>query len=231
MGAGRCFVDRVWLASRSTQAMSESQYYEFRVVDRPLTDRQMAELRKLSTRAKITPTSFANVYNFGDFRGNRRRMMEEYFDAFVYVANWGTRLFMLRFPRSLLDAKTAGAYCAEDVLSLRRTGKKRRSRVSHGGGRGRLVTAHRPGTASFFGPFRPEKCACPLARRGGQSLFRGLRRENRDSPRERLQSAFLTTRGSCPTVCHRLEQAVSNVTRLLSTVCPKQWHIALRNAG
>jgi hypothetical protein len=31
------------------------------------------------------------------------------------------------------------------------------------------VTVHRPGTGSFFGPFRPEECACPLARRGGQS--------------------------------------------------------------
>jgi hypothetical protein len=40
--------------------MSEYQYYEFQAIDRPLTERQMDELRKLSTRAEITPTSFTN---------------------------------------------------------------------------------------------------------------------------------------------------------------------------
>ena len=47
------------------------------------------------------------------------------------------------------------------------------------------VTVHRLGTGSFFGPLWAEKGACPL-RPGGQSRFRGLRCENRDSPRERL---------------------------------------------
>ena len=42
--------------------MSEYQYYEFRAIDRPLTSRQMGELRKLSTRAEITPISFTNEY-------------------------------------------------------------------------------------------------------------------------------------------------------------------------
>ena len=56
---------------------------------------------------------------------------------------------------------------------------------------GRLhVTVHGPGTGSFFGPFRAEKCACPLPAQGGQSHFRLLRRENRDSPREQLRLHF-----------------------------------------
>ena len=50
--------------------MSEYQYYEFQAIDRPLTDKQMQELRKYSTRATITPTSFVNVYNWGSFKGN-----------------------------------------------------------------------------------------------------------------------------------------------------------------
>ncbi|MBN1395803.1 MAG: hypothetical protein JW959_12345, partial [Pirellulales bacterium] len=29
------------------------------------------------------------------------------------------------------------------------------------------VTVHGPGTGSFFRPFKGEKCACPLRRRGG----------------------------------------------------------------
>ena len=34
--------------------MSEYQYYEFLAVDRPLDERQQAEVRALSTRARVT---------------------------------------------------------------------------------------------------------------------------------------------------------------------------------
>ena len=71
--------------------MSEYQYYEFLALDKPLTDRQRAELRKLSSRADITATRFVNEYNYGDFRGSPGKLMERYFDAFLYLANWGTR--------------------------------------------------------------------------------------------------------------------------------------------
>ena len=91
--------------------MSEYQYYEFQAVDRPLDEREMAELRELSTRAEITPTRFMNFYNYGDFRGSPEALMERYFNAFVYVANWGTHRFMLRLPRRLLDLETASLYC------------------------------------------------------------------------------------------------------------------------
>ena len=37
--------------------------------------------------------------------------MAKYFDAFLYVANWGTRELMLRFPRRVLDLATAKHYC------------------------------------------------------------------------------------------------------------------------
>src|SRR5215472_9001927 len=49
--------------------MSEYQYYEFLAVDRALNERQLAELRALSTRARITPTSFVNTYQWGNFPG------------------------------------------------------------------------------------------------------------------------------------------------------------------
>jgi hypothetical protein len=83
--------------------MSEYQYYEFRTVDRSLTAAEIAELRKLSSRAEITATRFTNTYSYGDFRGNPDRLMEQYFDAFVYVANWGTRHFMVRLPVGGVD--------------------------------------------------------------------------------------------------------------------------------
>ena len=39
--------------------MSEYQYYEFLAVDRPLTAAEQAEIRQLSTRARITATSIS----------------------------------------------------------------------------------------------------------------------------------------------------------------------------
>jgi hypothetical protein len=47
----------------------------------------MDELRRYSSRAQITPSSFVNVYNYGDFRGDPDELIEKYFDAFLYLAN------------------------------------------------------------------------------------------------------------------------------------------------
>jgi hypothetical protein len=98
--------------------MSEYQYYEFRAVDRPLTEAEMAELRALSSRATITPTSFQNEYNFGDFRGDPLTLMRKYFDAFVYVSNWGAYQFMVRLPITLLPLETARLYLIEPEVQV-----------------------------------------------------------------------------------------------------------------
>ena len=92
--------------------MSEYQYYEFLAVDRPLDDAQQAEVRALSTRARITATRFINEYHWGEFRGDPRRLVERYFDAHLYLANWGTRRVMFRLPQSLLALDSAEEYCA-----------------------------------------------------------------------------------------------------------------------
>jgi hypothetical protein len=96
--------------------MSEYQYYEFQAIDRPLTKKEMLELRSYSTRARITPTSFINEYHWGDFKGNTDRWMERYFDAFLYLANWGTRFFKLRVPEQVLDFRTAKQFCVRENL-------------------------------------------------------------------------------------------------------------------
>ncbi len=98
--------------------MSEYQYYEFRAVDRPLDKKEMAALRALSTRAEITPTSLTNTYQWGDFKGNPVALMDRYFDAFVYVANWGTHRLMLRLPRPFVDVATIKEYCDGAVVTV-----------------------------------------------------------------------------------------------------------------
>ena len=99
--------------------MSEYQYYEFQALDRRLTDKDMQELRKYSSRARITPFSFVNEYHWGDFKGDENRWMEEYFDAFLYLANWGTRVIQIRLPDTLLSIAKATPYSAGDSMSFR----------------------------------------------------------------------------------------------------------------
>jgi hypothetical protein len=99
--------------------MSEYQYYEFQAIDQPLTAKEMAVLRSYSTRARITPTSFVNDYSWGSFKGDVDAWMETYFDAFLYLANWGTQVLKLRLPTHLLDSKTARQYCAGERASVR----------------------------------------------------------------------------------------------------------------
>lgn len=103
--------------------MSEYQYYEFTAVDRPLTGRERAELRSLSTRADITATSFVNTYEWGNFKGDPRKLVERYFDAHLYLANWGTRQLVLRLPKHVLDPATVAQYCQGDSASAWTAGK------------------------------------------------------------------------------------------------------------
>lgn len=97
--------------------MSEYQYYEFLAIDQPLNADEQAEVRSLSTRARITATGFVNEYQWGDFKGNPNQLMERYYDAHLYVANWGTHRVMFRLPRDLLDPGTVEEYWADDQVS------------------------------------------------------------------------------------------------------------------
>jgi hypothetical protein len=101
--------------------MSEYQYYEFLAVDRPLTATEQAEVRQLSTRARITATSFTNEYHWGDFKGSPDQMMQRYYDAHLYLANWGTHRIMLRLPRTLLDPKIADQYRVDGQVGIATT--------------------------------------------------------------------------------------------------------------
>jgi hypothetical protein len=78
--------------------MSEHQSYAFLAIDRPLDQDAQKALRSISSRARITATSFTNHYEWGDLKGDPRKFMERWFDLHVYTANWGSRRLMLRLP-------------------------------------------------------------------------------------------------------------------------------------
>jgi len=103
--------------------VSEYQYYEFRTIDRPLTETEIDALGAISTRAEITSTSFTNHYEWGDLKADPLRLLEKYFDAFVYVANWGTRRFWLRLPKAWIDHEKVKRMLSGDTVGVRRTGQ------------------------------------------------------------------------------------------------------------
>ena len=103
--------------------MSEYQYYDFKAIDHALTKTEMAALRAISTRAVISTTSFTNHYEWGDLKADPLKLLEKYFDAFVYVANWGTREFHLRLPKDLVDVKHLKSILPGEAASVRSAGQ------------------------------------------------------------------------------------------------------------
>ena len=83
--------------------MSEYQYYEFQAIDRPLSEEEQRYIRSLSSRVTPTPTQAAFTYSFGDFRGDPLKVLERYYDALLYLANWGSKRLAFRFPRAVVD--------------------------------------------------------------------------------------------------------------------------------
>ena len=60
-------------------------------------------MRSISSRARITATSFTNHYEWGDLKGDPRKFMERWFDLHHYLANWSTRRLMLRVPKRFVN--------------------------------------------------------------------------------------------------------------------------------
>lgn len=83
--------------------MSEYQYYEFQAIDRPIDRAAQEALRSISSRARITATSFTNHYEWGNLKGDPRKFVEQWFDLHLYLANWGTRRLMMRVPKRFLN--------------------------------------------------------------------------------------------------------------------------------
>ena len=103
--------------------MSEYQYYEFQAVDRRLTAEEMAEVGRLSSRTDPTPTRAVFTYSYGDFRGNPEDVLAKYYDAMLYLANWGSKQLMFRFPQSALDAEALVPYCLGDFITTSVSGE------------------------------------------------------------------------------------------------------------
>jgi hypothetical protein len=98
--------------------MSEYQYVAFRAIDAQLSEKNLDYMRRQSTRAVITPWSFENEYEFGEFRGNAPEMLRRGYDVHLHYANFGYRRLMLRLPQGFPDAAAAAPYLEKDLLDF-----------------------------------------------------------------------------------------------------------------
>jgi hypothetical protein len=99
--------------------MSEYHYYEWQTIDRPLSSSEREAVSRLSSHMEtVTSTQAIVSYSWGDFKHDPRQVLLQYFDAHLYLANWGTRRLLFRFPKSVIDSQAILPYCREDFLTL-----------------------------------------------------------------------------------------------------------------
>ena len=98
--------------------MSEYQYVAFRALDGPVSDKNLKYMRSQSSRATITPLSFTNEYNYGDFHGNAIEMLRRGYDIHLHYANFGVRTLLIRMPTGLPDPAAAKKYLDGESLTF-----------------------------------------------------------------------------------------------------------------
>ena len=59
------------------------------------------------------------TYAWGDFKHNPRKVLAQFFDAYLYLANWGSRRLMFRFPAGLLSREAIEPYCVDDQIMFK----------------------------------------------------------------------------------------------------------------
>lgn len=103
--------------------MSEYQYYEWQTLEHLLTAAEQAAVNGLSSHIDVTSSQAIVTYEWGDFKHDPIAVLAKYFDAHLYITNWGTRHLAFRFSRGILDTKTVEAYCDEEHIRIKTLGQ------------------------------------------------------------------------------------------------------------
>ncbi len=98
--------------------MSEYQRYEFMTIDKPLTKVQLDAVAGLSSHIEVSATHAIVEYNWGDFKYDPIKVLREYFDGFLYWANWGSPRFALRFPHGALPGDLIENYDYDEFVTF-----------------------------------------------------------------------------------------------------------------
>jgi hypothetical protein len=98
--------------------MGEYQYYEFQAIDRPLTPAEQQKVASLSSRVDPHPTRAVFIYHYTGFRSDPLEILQRYYDAFFYIANWGTTSLAFRLPRHLVNLEAVNRYAVEEYVEI-----------------------------------------------------------------------------------------------------------------
>ncbi|MEK7434952.1 MAG: hypothetical protein AABZ74_17590 [Cyanobacteriota bacterium] len=104
--------------------MSEYQFYEFRSIDKPLTKEEQNNIKDWSSRAKVNSSSAIFTYSYKDFSQDEQRVIQKYFDAMFYIANWGAKRIVFKFPTELINIEEIKKYCNDEEFSIIINNKK-----------------------------------------------------------------------------------------------------------
>jgi len=102
--------------------MSEYQYYEWQAVDRLLTESEQEAVGKLSSHIEVSASRAVVTYSYGDFKHDPCAVLARFFDAHVYLANWGSRRLMFRFPSGLVSREAVEPFCIPDRITFKTVG-------------------------------------------------------------------------------------------------------------
>jgi len=97
--------------------MSEYQYHEWQTIDRVLTPDEQEAVNGLSSHIEVSSSRAVVTYHWSDFRHDPKQVLLQYFDAYFYLANWGSLRLMFRFPKGLLDEADIEPYCIDDYIT------------------------------------------------------------------------------------------------------------------
>lgn len=103
--------------------MSEYQYHEWQVVDRLLTPEEQDAVNDLSSHIEVSSSRAVVTYHWSDFRHDPKQVLLKYFDAYFYLANWGSLRLMFRFPKGLLEEADILPYCIDELITFDTIGK------------------------------------------------------------------------------------------------------------
>jgi hypothetical protein len=103
--------------------MSEYQYHEWQAVDRVLTPEEQAAVNNLSSHIEVSSSRAVVTYHWSNFRHDPKQVLLKYFDAYFYLANWGSLRLMFRFPKGLLEEADVEPYCLDEFITFEKIGK------------------------------------------------------------------------------------------------------------
>src|SRR5690606_3560508 len=99
--------------------MSEYQFYDYMAIDRPLTADERKAVSSLSSRTEASAYGASFVYHYGGSLGSGEDVLLRYFDAFLYLANWGTARLLFRFPKNAVDIELLQTYAYDEAVVVK----------------------------------------------------------------------------------------------------------------